>query len=180
MRKAALPSAACSAAVASPASAVAARCSSAAAAAPRRSRWPTTRWSHMERRRAESGRLAWLGSGLGLGLGPSRPAWQWRRAGQESRTGELARAGRPCEPQATQAGRPQGGLALARTWPHGHVASLAAMASPALIASAVSCQLSAPMALTHSFAAEPPGLLMRIFCMCYLRWTVTEFEQACE
>ena len=24
------------------------------------------------------------------------------------------------------------------------------------------------------------GLLMRIFCMCYLRWTVTEFEQACK
>ena len=26
------------------------------------------------------------------------------------------------------------------------------------------------MQITH-------GLLMRIFCMCYLRWTVTEFEQ---
>mmetsp|Transcript_34082 Transcript_34082/g.108811 ORF Transcript_34082/g.108811 Transcript_34082/m.108811 type:complete len:404 (+) Transcript_34082:130-1341(+) len=37
----------------------------------------------------------------------------------------------------------------------------------------------------HEPAAPPPqnyvlvthGLLMRIFCMCYLRWTVTEFEQ---
>ena len=23
------------------------------------------------------------------------------------------------------------------------------------------------------------GLLMRIFCMCYFRWTVSEFEQVC-
>ena len=29
-----------------------------------------------------------------------------------------------------------------------------------------------------NFVLVTHGLLMRIFCMCYLRWTVTQFEQA--
>lgn len=29
----------------------------------------------------------------------------------------------------------------------------------------------------HNYVLVTHGLLMRIFCMCYLRWTVTEFEQ---
>ena len=30
-----------------------------------------------------------------------------------------------------------------------------------------------------NYALVTHGLLMRIFCMCYLRWTVPEFEQVC-
>ena len=30
----------------------------------------------------------------------------------------------------------------------------------------------------ENFVLVTHGLLMRIFCMCYFRWTVAEFEQA--
>lgn len=33
------------------------------------------------------------------------------------------------------------------------------------------------MVHAQNYVLVTHGLLMRIFCMCYLRWTVTEFEQ---